>query len=129
MKRVGNIYYKLCDFNNIYKAYMEVMKTTRNKKSIVMFDRYRCIQINRIYNDIYNKTYVPKLLREVTIYEPKKRIIVVQDIYDKVINHLVSREILIPYLANCLIDGNVASRKGYGTSKGRELYFKYRNAS
>ena len=127
MKRICNIYCKLYDINNIYKAYMEVMKTTRNKKSIVMFDRYRCIQINRIYNDIYNRTYVPKFLREVTIYEPKKRIIVVQDIYDKVINHLVSRKILIPYLTNCLIDGNVASRCGYGTNKGRELYFKYRN--
>lgn len=127
MKRIGNIYNKLYDINNIYKAYMEVMKTTRNKKSIVMFDRYRCIQINRIYNNIYNKTYTPKFLREVSIYEPKKRIIVVQDIYDKIINHLVSREILIPYLSNCLIDSNVASRCGYGTNKGRELYFKYRN--
>ena len=127
MKRIGNIYYKLCDFNNIYKAYIEVMKTTSNKKNIVMFDRYRCIQINRIYNDIYNKTYIPKFLREVTIYEPKERIIVVQDIYDKVINHLISREILIPYLSNCLIDSNVASRSGYGTSKERELYFRYRN--
>ena len=127
MKKVGNIYYKLYNIINIYKAYMEVMKTTRNKTKIVMFDRYRCIQINRIYNDIYNKTYKPNLLREVTIYEPKKRIILVQDIYDKIINHLISREILIPYLSICLIDSNVASRKGYGTSKGRKLYFKYRN--
>ena len=127
MKRIGNIYYKLCDFNNILDSYKEVMRTTRNKKNVVLFDGYKCIQVNRIYNDITNKTYVPSALREVTIYEPKKRIIVVQDIYDKIINHLVSRQILIPYLTKQLIDSNVASRKGYGTSYGRKLYFKYRN--
>ena len=74
-----------------------------------------------------NKTYIPGNLREVTIYEPKKRVIVVQGIYDKIINHLISRQILIPYLTTCLVDGNVASRRGYGTSKGRKLYFKYRH--
>ena len=47
--------------------------------------------------------------------------------YDKVVNHLVSRELLIPYLTSCLIDSNVASRKGKGTSYGRKLYFQYRH--
>ena len=127
MIRVGYLYSNLYNVDNILVAYKEVLKTTKNKKYIVLFDRYKCIYINKIYNDLLNKTYIPGVLREVTIYEPKERIIVVQDIYDKIINHLVSRQILIPYLINGLIDGNVASRKGYGTSKGRELYFKYRN--
>ena len=126
MKRVGNIYSKLCDMNAILSSYQEVMRTTRNKRSIVLFNRYKCIYIRRIYDDMMLRSYTPKALKEVTIYEPKKRIIVVQDIYDKVINHLVARQILIPYLTNCLIDSNVASRKGMGTRRGRELYFYYR---
>ena len=117
MKRVNNIYYKLFDINNIISAYKEVMKTTRNKNYIVSFDRYKCIQINKIYKELYTKSYIPGNLREITIYEPKERVIVVQNIYDKVINHLVSRQILIPYLTNCLIDSNVASRAGFGTNK------------
>lgn len=127
MKRVGYIYSKLYNIDNIFGTYKEVMKTTKNKNYIVLFDRYKCIYINKIYNDLYNKTYVPGSLREVTIYEPKERKIVVQDIYDKIINHLISRQILIPYLTKGLIDGNVASRKDYGTSWGRKLYFKYRD--
>ena len=127
MKRVGNIYNKLYDFSNIMSSYNEVMRTTRNKNSIVKFNLYKCIYINKIYNDIVNKTYIPRTLKKVTIYEPKKRIIVVQNIYDKIIKHLVSRQILIPYLTKNLIDGNVASRKGYGTDYGRKLYFKYRD--
>ena len=32
MKRVGNIYKKLLDINNIMDSYDEVIKNTRNKK-------------------------------------------------------------------------------------------------
>lgn len=129
MKRVGNIYDKLCDINNIIDAYNEVMKTTRNKRYVTLFNRYKCIYIRKIYDDMGNRCYIPSSVREVVIYEPKERIIVVQGIYDKIVNHLISRQILIPYLTKGLIDGNVASRSGYGTSKGRELYFQYRNIS
>ena len=127
MKRVGNIYDKLCDINNIIDAYNEVMKTTRNKKYVTLFNRYKCIYIRKLYDDMLNRSYVPSSVREVVIYEPKKRVIVVQGIYDKIVNHLISRQILIPYLTKGLIDGNVASRSGYGTNRGRELYFQYRN--
>ena len=53
------------------------------------------------------------------------RIINSQDMYDKLINHLVSEYILIPSLTPCLIDSNVASRKDRGTSYGIRLYYKY----
>lgn len=44
---------------------------------------------------------------------------------DKIINHLVSRCILIPSIEPVLIDSNVACRIGKGTSYGRYLYYKY----
>ena len=79
------------------KAYQEVMKTTRNKREVTLFNCYRCVYISRIFYCLKNKNYVPCPLRKVTIYEPKERLIVVQNFFDKIINHLVSREILIPY--------------------------------
>lgn len=48
MKRIGNIYNKLYDFSNIMSAYNEVMKTTRNKNSVVKFNLYKCIYVNKI---------------------------------------------------------------------------------
>ena len=41
---------------------------------------------------------------------------------DKIINHLVARHILYPAILPCLLDVNVASRKGLGTSEGIRLY-------
>lgn len=55
------------------------------------------------------------------IYEPKERLIVSQNIQDKIVNHLVARHILYPAILPCLLDVNVASRKNMGTSKGLEI--------
>ena len=48
MKRTGDIYSKLYNINNILDSYKEVMKTTRNKRYITLFNRYKCIYIKRI---------------------------------------------------------------------------------
>ena len=127
MKRVGHIYQKVVNIQNIECAFNEVMKTTRNKNKVILFEQYKMVYIYQIYKDMLNCTYLPSKVNEFIIYEPKKRLIVSQNIYDKIVNHLVSRELLIPYLMSCLIDSNVASRKGKGTSYGRKLYFQYRD--
>ena len=61
-----------------------------------------------------------------TIYEPKQRRIVSQELEDKIVNHLVARYILYPAILPCLLDVNVASRKDLGTQKGIELAMQYR---
>ncbi len=61
------------------------------------------------------------------IYEPKKRIIQSQNMFDKLVNHLVSEKILISAIDSCLIDTTVASRTDKGTSYARKKYFEYRN--
>lgn len=60
-----------------------------------------------------------------TIFEPKERRIVSQNVQDKIINHLVARNILYPAILPCLLDVNVASRKGFGTSEGLALADKF----
>jgi hypothetical protein len=60
-----------------------------------------------------------------TIYEPKERRIVSQNIHDKIINHLVSRYILYPSIIPCLISENVASIKNKGTKEGLRLAYSY----
>ena len=44
---------------------------------------------------------------------------------DKAVNHLVARYILMPSIAKCLIDSNVASRLNKGTSAGLKIYKEY----
>lgn len=60
--------------------------------------------------------------RRFTIYEPKERHIVSQGMFDKTINHLVARYILLPSVEKGLIDSNVASRLNKGTSYGIKIF-------
>ena len=127
MKRKNNLYANLYNIENIIKAFNEVCKNTKNKRKVNNYKSYKCIHISRIYNTLKNKEYKVGEYNVFTIYEPKKRRIVSQNLFDKTINHLVSRHILIPTLMPCLIDQNVASRKEMGTSKAIEYFNKYRN--
>ena len=125
MKRKNNLYQNTYKMENILDAYNEVCRNTKNKRKVRNYKEYKCIYISRIYETLKNKTYEVGPYNVFTIYEPKKRRIVSQGLHDKVINHLVSREILMPSVIPCLVDGNIASRKGMGTKKGYELMEKY----
>lgn len=127
MKRKDNLYNDIYRIENIMKAYDEVCRNTKNKRKVNAFKEYKCIYISRIYNTLKNRTYKVGPYNVFKIYEPKERRIVSQNMFDKTINHLVARHILMPALLPCLVDQNVASRKSMGTQKGLEIFYKYIN--
>ena len=47
-----------------------------------------------------------------------------ENIFDKIVNQMISYYILIPSM-KCLIDSNIATRKGRGSSYGYMLFEKY----
>ena len=126
MKRKNNLYENTYKMENILDAYNEVCRNTKNKRKVRNYKEYKCIYISRIYETLKNRTYEVGPYNVFTIYEPKQRRIVSQSLHDKVINHLVSREILMPSVIPCLVDENIASRKNMGTNKGIKLANKYR---
>lgn len=128
MKRKNNLYENTYKLENIIDAFNEVCANTKNKRKVRNYREYKCIYISRIYKTLSTKSYVVGPYNIFTIYEPKERRIVSQNMHDKVINHLVSRHILYPALLPCLIDANVASRKGLGTKRGIELATNFHRA-
>ena len=125
MKRKGNLYQEIYKFENIVSAFNEVCRNTKNKKKVAGFREYKCIYVSRIHNILKDKLYKPGPYNVFTIYEPKERRIVSQNMQDKVINHLVARHVLYPAILPCLLDVNVASRKGLGTSAGLKLALEF----
>lgn len=126
MKRKNNLYSNIYKFENILFCFDEICRNTRNKNKVEKFKSFKSIYISRIYNDLKDKTYKVGKFDIFYIYEPKKRRIVSQNMYDKLVNHLVSRYILYPAILPCLVDSNCASRPGKGTSYALYLYYKYR---
>lgn len=124
MKRVNNIYSNLYDLNNIINVYNKIKCNTKNKYKIEQFEDYFCINIVNIYNVLKENKYEVGKYNLFIIYEPKQRLILNQDLFNKIVNHLVGNE-LINILENSLIDNNVAVRKNKGTSYGIKLIKKY----
>lgn len=125
MKRLDNLYEKICDIDNINYIYHEISKKINNKTKLEHLKEYRCFYIAKIYNMLKSEKYLVSPYNVFTIYEPKKRRIVSLSLQDKIVNHLVSKFIILPVITPCLIDSNVASRIGLGSKKGLELANKF----
>lgn len=60
MKRKGNLYANIYDFNNIVSVFNEVCKNTKSKARVARFREYKSIYIARIYSILKSKTYKPR---------------------------------------------------------------------
>lgn len=105
----------------IYIYENEVRLNVRNKKRIYEFEKYKIIYIIYIYEIICSGNYDGGKYNIFLIYYPKVRLIMSQNIIDKIINHYVSRYILEVKLSKYLKNFNVATRKNMGLDYGIKL--------
>ena len=128
MKRVGNLYNCINNINVIMNMYDRVISVnTKNKSKIEKFNDYYSCNIINIKNIINSNDYKPNRYNIFFIREPKLRIIMSQNITDKVINHLVAKYFLIDIFEKSFIDTNVATRVNRGTHYGIRKVKKYLN--
>lgn len=126
MKRFNDLYENIYKAENIKACYYEVMRNTKNKRQVYKLQNNAENVIRTIYEELKNERYVVGKYNVFIIYEPKQRTIVSQGMKDKIVNHLIAREILYPAILPCLVPFNVASRPGMGTKKALEYLERYR---
>ena len=112
------------DFNIVLNTYYSIRGNIRNKKKIFYFEILLYSNINYIVNNINNNTYKLSKYNIFFIKEKKYRLILSNNIYDKIYNHLVSN-IILSKLDKYLIDSNVASRNNKGVRYARYLLHEY----
>ncbi len=117
MKRIGNLYNKICDFQNLHLAFHKVAKGRRYDPEVLKFKINLEENLIDLQNDLLNKTYVPAPYRTFTLYEPKERIIYVSAIRDRVVHHAVMN-IIEPIWDKLFIYDSYACRRDKGTHAG-----------
>lgn len=127
MKRVNNIYHKICDIDNIMKFEHIVSVNTSNKKKVEKFQEHYVENIYKIRDILMSKNYIPGEYNIFFIHEPKLRLIMSNNIQDKIINHLVAYYLLVEVFDKTFIETTVATRNGKGTHYGLNLTKKYLN--
>lgn len=100
------------DIRNLRLVYEgEIRKNVKNKKRIFDFELNKIEYLIDIKRLIESGLYNGGKYNIFLIYEPKVRVIMSQSIYDKIINHYITRFVLIPKLSKYLNDRNCATKK------------------
>lgn len=114
---------KFDDIKEIYEK--EVRANTKNKKKIYRFERYKMQYLTEIVDVLEQNQYKKMHYNVFLIRSPKYRIAMSLNISDKIINHYLTRHILMKKLEHYLDCRNVATRKGLGRDAGIKLVLKY----
>ncbi len=123
MKRVNNLYNKICDINVIMDMYDHAIRiTTKNKRKLQKFENFYSCNIAKIKEMLITKKYELGKYNLFLIKEPKVRIIMSQEIEDKIVNHLVAKYFLVDIFDKSMLDRNCATRIGKGTHYALRLF-------
>jgi len=122
-----SLYDHIVDISYIENVYYHVRLRTHHRKKIVNFEQHYMSNIMNIYFLLKNKKYAHSKYDVFLVKEPKYRIIMSENIFDKVVNHLISEYVLLPFIEPRLIYTNVATRKDKGLKLGLLYTKKYIN--
>lgn len=106
---------KVVDFGNLYQAYLKSKSGKGFSKSSQKFQVMALDGIHQIKRRLETKTYNVSKYNEFTIYEPKERIIKSCSFVDKIVQHSLCDNVLIPIVKKEFIQTNYAGQIGKGT--------------
>lgn len=113
MKRKGNLWQEICSIENVTKSVYTTLKAQRNNAQKRAFISDLQGNINRIQQQLADKTFEFSTLYEFRVYEPKERIIHCPILTDKCVHHAIM-DVCKPYIIDKLIYDTYGSIKGRG---------------
>ena len=116
----------IVNYDMVLNTYYNIRGNIRNKKKVIRFEILLNSNINYLVDSINNNTYKLSKYNIFIIHEKKYRVILSNNIFDKIYNHLVSN-LILSKLDKYLINSNTASRVNKGINYSRYLLWKYLN--
>lgn len=122
-----NVYNDMIKFKNAKCMFNKIKRNCKNKQAIYNYKLYLNENLYRVLELLYKREYKFSKYRIFMIRDPKFRIIMSENIPDKLVNHMVSKYILLPCLETKLIDTNVATRINKGSGYAFDKFCDYVN--
>jgi RNA-directed DNA polymerase len=117
MKVWHKIYHKLITKENIFRGYKGFLVGKKSKADVIAFGNELEENLQTLHQLLINKTYKPGGYSQFYVRDPKLRLIHKSTVVDRVVHHLVSRE-LDPIFEPTFIAHSYSCRKDKGTHKG-----------
>ncbi|MBE6959843.1 MAG: RNA-directed DNA polymerase [Ruminococcaceae bacterium] len=109
---------KVTNFHNMYRAFRKAKCGKGYKKSAARFNLAALDGVNTLIAQLKDKTYRVSGYAEFKVYEPKERVIQTSSFKDKVIQHCLCDNVLLPRMQRIFVYDNCAGQKGKGTLFG-----------
>lgn len=109
---------KVIDFKNLYQAYKKAKSGKGFKNSSAKFEINALDGVNILKEQLEHKQYRVDEYQEFYVYEPKKRLIAASTFKDKIVQHSLCDNVLLPTLKDVFIRNNFAGQKSKGTLFG-----------
>lgn len=124
MVRIGNLFNKIVNLNNLYLAELAARRGKSKKKYVIEFNKNRTENIWKLYTELVNNSYRVSKYKKLIIYEPKKRILSKPNYRDRIIHHAII-QILEPILTKCFISQTYSCIRNRGLHKGLKVLNSY----
>lgn len=121
VKRLGNLYPQITDFDNLYQAYRLARKGKGDRPDVARFELNLEAELIELQRALVNETYLPGGYKHRTIYERKPRLISIAPFRDRVVHHALMR-VVDPLLDPILIHDCYACRQGKGVHRAADRY-------
>lgn len=132
LSAVGGFYLldfeKVCDFNNLYNAYLDSRKGKGWKNSTALYQQDALYNTWLIREELVKGWYELGEYNVFSIYSPKPRIIKSISFKDKVVQRSLCDNVLTPAFEKHFIHDNYACRKGKGVHAGIDRTKEYLRA-
>jgi retron-type reverse transcriptase len=124
MKRYGNLWHQIVDFENILIAARKAERGKRFQPNVLEFNYHLEENIWQLKTELETKTYQPGSYCTFQIHQPKQRMISAAPYRDRVVHHALCN-IISPIFEGTFIDHSYANRSGFGTHRALRQFTKY----
>lgn len=114
MKTHKRLYQKLYSKENLLSAFQKAKKGKSKRSYVIQFENNLEDNLNKLQEELQNKTYKPHLLHKFIIRDPKTRTIHSSNFRDRIVHHAIVN-ILNPIYEKIFIYDSFASRKNKGS--------------
>ncbi|MEA5537033.1 reverse transcriptase/maturase family protein [Crocosphaera sp. XPORK-15E] len=128
MKRFGNIFPKIIEFENLLEASKKAQKGKRFRDSVLEFNENLEGNLLKLQNKLKTQTYKPGDYHTFRIYDPKPRLISAAPYRDRVVHHALCN-VIVPLIEKSFIPDSYANRKGYGTHRALTRFIGFARSS
>lgn len=114
MKRIGNLYQRICSIENLQLADKIARKGKAKQPGVIEHDKNQVANIQNLHEILINKTYKTSNYTTFTIFEPKERIIFRLPYFPDRITHHAIMNILEPVFVATFTADTYSCIKGRG---------------